>query len=103
MKGYAVANRLKHKDAYDIYYSVRNFPEGMDALVEATRPLLDIESALRGYRSISDKFRNVEDFGPRSVRRFVEGSHLLGDRTSDQWQQDAFGQVNAWLRALGLR
>ena len=103
MKGYAIANRLKRKDAYDIYYSVRNFPDGIDALVEATRPLLDVESALQGYRSISDKFRNVEDFGPTSVRRFVEGSHLLGDRTADQWQRDAFGQVDAWLRGLGLR
>ena len=26
-----------------------------------------------------------------------------GDRTVDQWQQDAFGQVDAWLSALGLR
>ena len=76
---------------------------GTDALVEATRPLLDVESAFQGYRSISDKFRNVEDFGPASVRRFVENSDLLGDRTADQWQQDAFGQVDAWLRSLGLR
>ena len=103
MKGYAVANRLKRKDAYDIYYSVRNYPDGIDALVAATRPLLEFKSALRGYRSISGKFRSVEDFGPMSVRRFIEGSHLLGDRTADQWQQDAFGQVDAWLRRLGLR
>ena len=103
MKGYALANRLKRKDAYDIYYSVRNFPDGIDALVEATRPLLDFETALQGYRSISDKFRSVEDFGPSSVRRFVENSNLLGERTTSQWQQDAFGQVDAWLRGLGLR
>ena len=103
MKGHAVANRLKRKDSYDIYFSIRNFPGGIDALVEATRPLLDVESALQGYRSISDKFRNIEDFGPASVRRFVEGSHLLGDRSAEQWQQDAFGQVDAWLRGLGLR
>ena len=103
MKGYAITNRLKRKDAYDIYYSIRNFPGGMDELVEATKPLLDEESALRGYRLISDKFRNVEDFGPLSVRRFVEGSRLLGGRTADQWQQDAFGQVDAWLKGLGLR
>ncbi|MYB35172.1 MAG: hypothetical protein F4X92_08670 [Gammaproteobacteria bacterium] len=102
MKGYAIAKRLKLKDAYDIYYSVRNFPDGIDTLIEATRPLLDVESALQGYRSISDKFRSVDDFGPMSVRKFVEGSHLLGDRTGDQWQQDAFGQVDAWLRGLGI-
>ena len=103
MKGYAIANRLKRKDAYDIYYSIRNFPDGMDALVEATRRLLDVPSARRGYCLIADKFRDVEDFGPTNVKRFVEDSDLLGDRTADQWQQDAFGQVDAWLRELGLR
>ena len=103
MKGYAIANRYKRKDAYDIYYSIRNFPDGMDALVEATRPLLDVPSARRGYCLIADKFRDVEDFGPTSVRQFVEEADLLGDRTADQWQQDAFGQVDAWLRELGLR
>ena len=103
MKGYAIAKRLKPKDAYDIYYCIWNFPGGVDALVEATQPLLDVESARQGYRLISDKFRSVEDSGPTSVRSFVEGSHLLDDRTADQWQQDAFGQVDAWLRGLGLR
>ncbi len=103
MKGYAISNRLKRKDAYDIYYSVRNFPDGIDAYVEATLSLLDVKSALQGYSLISEKFRNAGDFGPSSVRRFVEGSHLLGDRTADQWQQDAFGQVDARLRGIGLR
>ena len=35
MNGYAIDRRLKRKDAYDIYYSVRNFPGGVDALVRA--------------------------------------------------------------------
>ena len=103
MKGYAIDNRLKRKDAYDIYYSIRNFPGGIEALVEATRPLLDVKTARKGYRLISGKFRNIEDFGPTSVRKFVEGSALLGGRTANQWQQDAYGQVDAWLRGLGLR
>ena len=103
MKGYAIANRLKQKDAYDIYFSVRNFPGGLDALVEATKPLLEVDSAREGYRLLSEKFRNVDDFGPTSVRQFVEGSDALGERTADQWQQDAFGQVDAWLREIDLR
>ena len=103
MKGYAIENRLKRKDAYDIYYSVRNFPGGIDDLVKATGPLLNVESARKGYLLIAGKFRSIEDFGPTSVREFVEGTHLLGHRTLNQWQQDAFGQVDAWLRGLGLR
>ena len=103
MKGYAIANRLKQKDAYDIYYSIRNFPGGLDALVAATKPLLEVDTAREGYRLLSEKFRGVDDFGPTSVRQFVEGSEALGERTADQWQQDAFGQVDAWLKELGLR
>ena len=103
MKGYAIANRHKQKDAYDIYYSIRNFPGGLDALVVATTPLLAIDTARRGYRHIAEKFRNPDDFGPTSVRQFIDLPDLLGERTADQWQQDAFGQVDAWLSGLGLR
>ena len=103
MKGYAIDKRIKHKDAYDIYYCVRNFPGGLAALIAATTPLLTDEIARQGYELISNKFRSIDDFGPTSVRMFVEGSEALGNRTADQWQQDAFGQVDAWLRSLGMR
>ena len=103
MKGYAIANRLKQKDAYDIYYSIRNFPGGIEALVAATEPLLAFETARTGYLHIADKFRHPDDFGPTSVRRFVDRPDVLAGRTADQWQRDAFGQVDAWLSALGLR
>ena len=103
MKGYAIADRLKQKDAYDIYYSIRNFPGGIEALVAETVPLLKFESASTGYLHIAEKFRHPDDFGPTSVRQFVDRPDMLEERTADQWQQDAFGQVDAWLSALGLR
>ena len=103
MKGYAIANRFKQKDAYDIYYSIRNFRGGIEALAVATKPLLEIETAKTGYFHIADKFRHVDDFGPTCVRQFVERSDMCEERTADQWQQDAFGQVDTWLATLGLR
>ena len=103
MKGYAIAKRQKPKDAYDIYYCVLNYPRGVDGLVSATLPLLEVDIARTGYRNIAGKFRTVDDYGPICVRRFVDGSPLLGQRTPHQWQQDAFGQVDAWLVRLGLR
>lgn len=102
MKGHALDGRDKPKDAYDIYFSIRNFPGGIDALVEACKPLLEEKSAVEGYARIAGKFRTYEDFGPTSVRRFVEDSDILDGRTPDEWQQDAFGQVQVWLDALGL-
>lgn len=102
MKGHALNGRAKQKDAYDIYYSIRNFEGGPDALAAACKPLLEHESALEGYRYIAEKFDSPKAYGPDRVRRFI-GDHTADGRTPDQWQQDAFGQVDAWLRALGLR
>jgi hypothetical protein len=88
---------------YDIYYCIRNYPDGPEALAEACRPLLEHASGAAGYGFIAGKFDTVDGFGPTCVRRFVEDTDVLGDRSPEQWQQDAFGQVDAWLEALGLR
>jgi hypothetical protein len=103
MKGYAVELRQKRKDAYDIHYCIRNYPGGAGELAEDCRKLLEHESARTGYEFINAKFETVESYGPTSVRLFVEESAVLGDQTPQQWQQDAYGQVNEWLIALGLR
>lgn len=103
MKGHALAGRYKQKDAYDIYFCIRNYPGGIDALAQVCRPLLEHVSGKRGFQHIADKFDAFEGHGPTCVRRFVEDTHALGGRTPDQWQQDAFGQIDALLRALSLR
>ena len=102
MKGHAIANRRKEKDAYDIYFSIRNFPGGIEALAAATRPLLAFDTARAGYLHIAEKFRHPDDFGPTLVRQFVDRPDMLAERTAEQWRQDAFGQVETWLSALGL-
>jgi hypothetical protein len=103
MKGYALNGRYKQKDAYDIYYCIRNYPDGIDALAVDCRPLLEHPSGAKGYGFIERKFESVDSHGPDCVKNFVQESRIMGDRSADQWQQDAFGQVDAWLRALGLR
>lgn len=103
MKGYALDGRTKQKDAYDVYYSIRNYPGGIGALGEECRPLMEHKSGIEGFRYVAGKFRHLDDFGPNCVRNFVEDSDLIGERSLDEWQQDAFGQVDAWARALGLR
>jgi hypothetical protein len=103
MKGHALNGRYKQKDAYDIYYCIRNYPGGPGELAEECRVILAQTSGEAGYRFIDAKFKTVDDFGPTCVRQFVHESRTLGDRTPEQWQQDAFGQVDAWLRSLGFR
>ncbi|MDP9158010.1 MAG: nucleotidyl transferase AbiEii/AbiGii toxin family protein [Pseudomonadota bacterium] len=103
MKGHALNGRLKTKDAYDIYYCVRNYPDGIAALAGDCMPLLEHASGVAGFQYIAAKFDEVDSYGPTSVRKFVEDSRILGDRTPDQWQRDAFGQVDALVREMKLR
>jgi len=102
MKGHAIVGRDKRKDSYDIYYCVRNYPGGPEALAQDCRPIREHASGETGYRYIAEKFRAADDYGPTCVRQFVQDTAILGERSADQWQQDAFGQINAWLKALGL-
>jgi hypothetical protein len=103
MKGHALRGRHKQKDAYDIYYCIRNYPDGIGALAESCRPILGRPKGAEGYRYIAEKFDTAGGYGPTCVRNFVADTQILGERSADQWQQDAFGQVDEWLRALGLR
>lgn len=103
MKGFALEGRYKQKDAYDVYFSIRNYPGGIEELVTDCRPLLEHESGRTGFAHIVEKFADPDGYGPTCVRHFVEGSDILDGRDLDEWQQDAFGQVDAWARGLGLR
>jgi hypothetical protein len=102
MKGYALGKRQKRKDAYDVYYCIRNYTDGVEALAEACRPVLAIKEGAIGYSYIKEKFAAFDTMGPTFVRQFVEESDVLAGRTAEQWQQDAYGQVWAWVTALGI-
>ncbi len=102
MKGYALIGRDKKKDAYDIYFSVRNYEGGPTALANDCMGLLADESVAMAYRNIASKFRSEDNFGPQTVRAFLAESEALGEMTPDQVQVDAYMQVSTWLRAMGI-
>jgi hypothetical protein len=102
MKGYAIVQRDKKKDAYDIYFSVRNFPGGPGKLADECKPLLDDPVAQEGLANIAAKFDRVDGFGPVTVRMFLEGTAMPEGMTPAQVQEDAFRQVRAMLQGLGL-
>jgi len=102
MKGFALDGRDKPKDAYDIYYCVRNFPGGPVALAELCRPLLDDPVARDGYTRIAAKFRAEDGFGPHTVSVFLGESGGFNDMSPEQVRVDAYRQVRTWLEALGL-
>ncbi len=94
--------RYKLKDTYDIYYCIRT------TLMDQTRSPMHAAhcsnmQVTEGYGFIVGKFDTPNGFEPTCVRLFVKYTHVLGDCSPEQWQQDAFVQVDAWLRALRLR
>lgn len=102
MKGYALVGRKKFKDAYDIYFSVRNYKGGPVALAQECVKLLQDPVAQKGYQNIAGKFRDKDDYGPVTVRQFLEEAKSFADVASDEIQTDAFMQVAAFLRELKL-
>jgi hypothetical protein len=102
MKGYALDGRDKPKDAYDIYFCIRSFPGGPEALAAESTPLLADPIAREGYRRIAAKFRSDDDYGPHTVSRFLGDAGGFDDMSAEQLRTDAYRQVRAWLHALGI-
>src|ERR1019366_4468743 len=79
MKGYALDGRDKAKDAYDIYFCIRSFPGGPEALAAESAPLLTSPIARAGFEKIAAKFRSDDDYGPHTVNRFLGESGGFAD------------------------
>ena len=95
MKGHALDGRKKPKDAYDIYYCIKHYEEGVEKLAEECKSILHESSAIEGYTFISEKFEQLESIGPQHVALFLTNK-ALGDEDEDAEQiaLDAFMRVN---------
>lgn len=99
MKGMALADRMKEKDAWDIHFCVTYFPGGLDALAAAFRPHLRNKLVQEGLAKIKEKFASPEHVGPKWVAGFDE---LTDNEARAIRQRDAFERVDALLTKLGI-
>ncbi|MCC6354302.1 MAG: nucleotidyl transferase AbiEii/AbiGii toxin family protein [Verrucomicrobiae bacterium] len=99
MKGMALNDRRKTKDAYDIYFVLKNYPGGVDAVVEAFRPYVKLGLVHEGLRKIAAKFASPDHVGPKDVAEFDE---TLDEEGRTMRQRDAFERVNYLLKHLGV-
>jgi hypothetical protein len=91
MKGMALHDRLKEKDAWDIFFCVTHFPGGMDALVHKMQPHRKNKLVQEGLSKIKNKFSSVNAVGPKFVADF-EG--ITDEAERALIKRDAFERVN---------
>jgi len=73
LKALAFRGRGENKDAYDLYYLVRNFGEGVEDVAACLRPLLNDDEAQRALHVLREDFLDHEAIGPRRVAEFLQG------------------------------
>ncbi len=99
MKGIALEDRRKAKDAYDIYFILHNYPGGVEAVVKAFKPHLKLTLVMEGLKKIAGKFTTLDHVGPRDVAEFDEA---LDEEDRNIRRRDAFEKVNFLLQQLGI-
>jgi len=100
MKGMALADRMKEKDAWDIYFCVLHFPGGIETLAAEFRPHLNNVLVREGLQKISKKFASPEHVGPTWVADFDE---LTDTEARSIRQRDAYERVRLLLERLGIQ
>ena len=99
MKGIALDERLKEKDAYDIYFCVQNYPGGLDGLAEELKSHLHHGLVREGLAKIAKHFASPRHVGPKSVADF-EG--IIEPEDREQIQRDAYERIHYVLQKSGI-
>ncbi len=99
MKGMALDDRLKEKDAWDIYYCLLAYPGGIDALVEEFRPHLSHGLVREGLGKIATHFSSLKSIGPKFVADFEEA---VDPEEAERIVRDAYERIHAFLNRLGF-
>jgi hypothetical protein len=97
MKAMALSDRLKEKDAYDIYYCIRHYPGGITALAEAFRPLAGHGLVREALGKIREKFATPSHIGPKHVADFYG---VTDPDARAILLRDASERVMAWAAAV---
>ncbi len=99
MKGMALHDRMKEKDAWDIYFCVKNYPGGVEALAKDFLPHINNLLVREGIDKISEKFASPDHVGPKFVVDFEE---ITVPEERALKQRDAFERISLLLKKLGM-
>lgn len=98
MKGIALRERLKAKDAYDIYFVLRHAP--FDHVVDSIRQLGDHGLLREALDALSEKFASPKHAGPQQVAELFEEHDL---EVRDIRTRDAYERVRRRRQAVRLK
>ena len=91
LKSLAFGDRGENKDAYDLYYVIRNYGRNVDDVGSPLRSLLCNASAKKAIGILEQNFSEHDGVGPRRVAEF------LMKRPDDEIQADVVGFVRQLL------
>ncbi|NLJ48778.1 MAG: hypothetical protein GX428_04210 [Candidatus Atribacteria bacterium] len=100
MKGMALWDRYKEKDAYDIYFTISNYPGGIQTLVNMFKPVKSNRLVTEGLGKIKSKFIDIESPGPIWVVNFEE---ITDEEEKEIVKRDVFERVNTFLDTLQIK
>lgn len=100
MKCFAMDDRMKPKDPFDIWYVVKRYPGGVDALIEAFRPHLGHGLVKQGLEILARKFERLDSWAPTQVGAF---DRALNRDEQEGRQRDAFERIGHLLTELGFK
>jgi hypothetical protein len=95
LKALAFAGRGENKDAYDLYYVVRNYGAGVHDVAAKLGPLLDDAEARSALAILKRDFTDPDAVGPARVAEFMSGTK------DDALQADVAGFVGQLLAEVG--
>jgi hypothetical protein len=92
LKALAFDLRGENKDAYDLFYVLRNYGGDVNSIVHHLRPLRSDPTMTEAIDVLRRDFTSHDGLGPMRVAEFIAG------RSDDTLQADVVGFVDAFLR-----
>jgi hypothetical protein len=99
MKGIAMYERMKEKDAYDIFYCINHYTGGVKKLAEEFKLKMKNKLIIEGLGKIRNKFASVEHIGPKWVADFLE---INGKEDREIIMRRAYEKVSELLDRLNI-
>lgn len=96
LKAFALNERMKEKDAYDVYFCLRHYGGGPAVLAKDCLPLIDIPRGREAFGILRQKFETLDSIGPQWA---AEVASAQGD-DPDTVSRDAYERALRFFSEL---